>query len=708
MTEKTTLKEVIDKSFDKKDINEVYKLISENGFSATDLKVYYKKNSKSSSNPNVFKIKEFWNSKLPLLHLNDILKTDLKNSFLDHYFKKNKFCNHQLNQVLVSSCLSDFLVFFKMNKAFRYDDFMNSLADIVKSGKADTKLKIFHKEILEIQKASLNIKKKQDEIREQLAKNKLDYLLLGFTLWYQNLKVSPSVLDNKSNQTKHEMAAAEELNEVLKLYKNKKQKNISINSNSELQNLFDTNKSPHPILDKSKKTNAKVEVLQNISDLIDEAIKTTVFNYYIDLYLCGYAEIELIDNEEIELKTNKHFIRFNYNDIKTGVEEMYFLSKHKNNPQNYMINLEITEFYGFPSKFEWNNSSIDLEKIFKFLTDFSKFKGPEERKIAIIGDTPKVLKVYNKAPDLFAKYFDSNESITLFDYKELLSGIQEFFKWEKTEVENILNFLTFDLSAKDYPKNWMSFPFLRIDNKIIWLGSFLRDRRWENILINKIKLEKGFEKLRQIAASNFEIRMEELFRGKGFKTNRGYGFKNCDGESGEIDLIAYKDNYLFICEAKSSIRSDDFSHSVETQNRIFEGKAAHQLIKCDTNIIEKWDNIKSKLNIDKDLQIQDIKIIPLIVTDHFEGDSALYLGKYQKVSFLELDVIMNNTKKELLEKYLHHEKRNNPKKFDLWYGHDELKLEFIEQNIKDNSVWKGLEQLIDTNYRELTIPMMMD
>lgn len=704
MTEKTNIRQANDKSFDNEDVKSVYDLMTESDFSVTDLKIFYKKNRKA------FGKKEFWTSNLPLLHLNDILKTDLKNDFLDHYFKRNEFCNHQLNKALVSIRLSDFLLFFKMNKAFRHDDFMNSLERL---SRLDSNLKVFYKEVFGIRKASANINKKLDEIREKLAENKLDNLLLGFALWHQNLKVSPSILDNKSNQTKYEMAAAEELNEVLKLYKNKKLENIAINSNSELQDRFNINKSPHPILDKTKKTNAKDEVLQNISDLIDESIKTTALNYTIDFYLCGYADIEFIDSEEIELKTNKYFTIFSLNDTKKGAEEMYFLpsinellSKPKIMPHGFEINLNISSYYGVPKLY----GVLDFHKIFKLLDYFSIFKSPLTNSDARIKKKQHTLLK-------FREYFGLNESITLFDYKELLNGIQDFFQWENSETEILLNFLTFDLSSKKHPKNWLSYPFIRIQSKVFWLGTFCVDRRWDNILINKIKIEEGFVELKQKAASNFEIRMEELFRGKGFKTNRGYSFINRDGESGEIDLLAYKDNCLFICEAKSSIRSDDFSHSVETQNRIFEGKAAHQLIKYETNIKEDWGKIKEKLCIDKGLKLEDVKIIPLIVTDHFEGDLALYLDKYQKVSFLELDVIMNNNRKKLLEGYLFHEKGNNAKsrnlniedilkKCDLWHGHDELKVEFIEQNIKDNSVWKGLEPLIDTSYRKLTIPMM--
>jgi hypothetical protein len=248
-------------------------------------------------------------------------------------------------------------------------------------------------------------------------------------------------------------------------------------------------------------------------------------------------------------------------------------------------------------------------------------------------------------------------------------------------------------------------PFLKYQDNVLWLGSFLKGRRWDNVFLNKFKLDYEFKSVAKLISSNFERKIEELFSSNNFKTISSLPFKSSNGQSGDFDVLAFKDNFLIVCEAKTGVRSDEFIHAANSEAVRLEGCAADQLIKGINNINEDWTNLKSKLKISDSVRINEIKIIPLIVTDYFEGDLHLYKNSILKTSLLELEVNLQNQKQSLLEMYIMmqspmnsfnsalNEKRETPSNWDLWNGQKSCSVENLIQNIQSNAVWKELESI---------------
>ncbi len=700
MTEKLKIhSSSIDKALANKDFNSLLKLFANNSFSCTELLVFYKRNEQVLSSQN------FWNSELPHFHLQGILETDLKVTFLQLYFSNALFCNHELNKHLLVLAKADYIKHYKLWKAFEYSNFFDSVKQISKS---NTELERIVKEFEIIIKAQNRIEVEQKEDEQYFLQFTFDEVALAFTLFYYEFKQHDQILGNKSFQTKIEVALVDEMDRILSLFKGKPNLTFQFKSNDELQTLYQRNEAPHHILGKKGLHVPPEPKYELLYSLINRLIDRNGRRGQIQLYICGYADFESVILNPAPLRTNINYKIFSINDIKSVPEELYFskniADRDKNAPKSrtdISSKLETLKYYGVPELIQINGNSIEIKKVLQLLRHFSVYKGPVERTIF----PDKSFYVTNQGDKLFVELFGSNESITLFDFEKLYRGIATYFKWTELETKAILSFLTFDISHQNLPINWESSPFIKCNNHVMWLGSFLRDRRWDNILLNKLKKEPAYNKLVNTFSKNCELRVEELLNSKSFKTLSGLKFRSSNGQSGDFDVLAFRDNYLFVCEVKTGGRSNEFFHAAYSETVRLEGCAAEQLEKAIFNIKDDWENIKTILKIPKELLLDSVKIIPLIVTDYFEGDLQLYKSAYRKVSFLELDVILKNKKQDLMQLYdfiksntdSHNPERNRDRSiisnWDLWEGKKELDVETIIRNIEQNTIWKEIEMI---------------
>ena len=151
-----------DDRFKKRDFNSIHQNFQDEDLLPKDLLKFYKNYSRKK----LFKQPEFWNSSLPLLHLKEILESDIKMSFYKEYFSKNEFCNPVLDQQLVKISESEFLKYYKLFKAFRHEAFMNSLNDLT-SNRYKT-LKILAKEFNVIAKLTSDNSDQFERLRSNL------------------------------------------------------------------------------------------------------------------------------------------------------------------------------------------------------------------------------------------------------------------------------------------------------------------------------------------------------------------------------------------------------------------------------------------------------------------------------------------------------------------------------------------------------------
>lgn len=704
MTDKIKLYETeISKLLSKKDYDSISQFFLDKNLSATELLIFYRRKK------GILNDKTFWTSQLPHFHLQTVVESDFKITFLHSYLSSDQNCNNELNKHLAFVAKSDFIKFIKLWEVFNKSNFLNSLKAI---SLIDTEVERFAKEIDIIIKAQQKIAEEEKRDEKIILQHSFDEIALAFSLFYYDFKQRPETLSNKKWQTQVEMALVNEFDRVISIFKEQNNIQYQFVNNNELQEVFERNEAPHHTLGKKGLWTPVESKFQNLYSLINCMIDRNSRKGQIQLYLAGYFDFETIILNPAPLKSKSCYHLFKINDNKSLPEEFYFidlkiediLNRKPIAKTDITSSLNCLNFYGIPEFVKYTSKEIEVKKALQLLKYFSVYKGPKERQI--ISDGEKTTSfVINQGDEKFRELFGSNESITLFEYDKLLKGISSYFNWDEGETQSILSFLTFDLSTSDSPYSWVSKPFLKYQNNVIWLGSFLKDRRWDNIFLNKFKRDYEFKSLVKIIASNFERKIEELFRSSGFTTISSLPFKSSNGQSGDFDVLAIKDNFLIVCEAKTGIRSDEFLHAAKSEAVRLEGCAADQLVKAINNIKKDWTNLKLKLGISESLKIEDIKIIPLIVTDYFEGDLQLYKNSILKTSLLELEVNLKNNKQNLLEMYMVmqssmnrfnstlNENRKSPANWDLWNGQNNCSVENLIQNLESNAIWKELQSV---------------
>lgn len=700
MTDKIKLNDTeISKHLSNKDFESIFRLFTGEKFSITELLIFYRRKK------DILNDKSFWTSQLPHFHLQAVIESDFKITFLQAYFLSDLNCNDELNKHIAFVAKSDFIKFIKLWKVFNQINFYKSLKAISEN---DTDIEQFVKELDIIIKAQQKIKEEADIDEKQLLQYSFGEISLAFTLFYYEFKQSPQAAGNKKWQTSIEMTLVDELNNVLALFKGKDVMRFQFESNEEIQKEFQRNEAPHHTLGKQGLWTPLEEKYRLIFSLINRMIDRNSRKGQIKLYLSGYIDFETTILNPAPLKSNNNYRIFKINDNKSAPEELYFWGfkleditnlKQPSRTETKSI-LKNLKFYGIPTVVKHNGNDIEIEKVLKLLVSFSTFKGPKERQIISNGEE-SIAFVMNQGNEKFRQLFGSNESITLFDYENLFKGIMTYFNWSEQETKNILSFLTIEIVASNFPYTWISKPLLKFNNQVLWLGSFLKDRRWGNVLLNALKSGKGSKDI----ATNFEKQIEEIFKSNSFKTISGLRFTSSNGQSGDFDVLAFKDNYLIVCEAKSGIRSDEFDHAAKTETVRLEGCAADQLEKAIYNIKENWADLRLKLDISETIELSDIEIIPLIVADNFEGDLRLYKNTILKTSLLELEVNLKNKKKDLLEMYILMQRSSNNfssefkdsnisySNWDLWNGQNKCSVETLIQNIESNTIWKELETI---------------
>ncbi len=690
MTKKLKVhKNQIDIDLDEKNYNSLCQLFSTNKFSSTEVLVFYKQNIK------ILEFEEFWYSKLPNSYLKEILESDIKITFLKSYLEKSQNCNHELNKQLLVVAEADYCKHFKLWRAFEHQDFLNSFKKIAQG---NLRLERIVAELDLIISEQKSIDKEAEEHQKYFSEYSFGDIALGYILFHYSLNINDSGV-----ATQYEVALYEELNKQLHLCKGKGNITFSFANNEELQKQFQRNLGIHiPPDDK----------FLDLYDFIESSIKRKNDTNEVELYSCGYWDFVNTIQGQAPLIGNEEFRTFRVNNMKNVPEEFYFfganyfsvseqksflVSEQKRRTEIQPI-VEHFNFYGVSEVIKEHETSIDFEKVLLLLKCFSAFKSPTQ---------PSILGIMNQGDSLFIELFGGNESITLFDYDKLVVGVEKYFKWTAQEAKSVVEYLSFDIAGKNFPELWVYKPFMKLNNQVLWLGAFLRDRRWDNILLNRWKKEPEHKKLAQKFAKNFELKIAELFENKSFKVINNEKFTSSNGQSGDFDVLAFKDNHLFVCEAKMGNISDEFRHAAYSETVRLEGCAAEQLQKAVANIKEDWVAIKEKFGIDATVELSSIKIIPLIITNYFEGDLKLYKNLFKKISFLELDVILNNQKKKLFTKdylfplqfsnnqNLNFEKLAQHPKWiwDLWEGKKEISADVIVRNIKENVVWKEFEEM---------------
>ncbi len=447
--------------------------------------------------------------------------------------------------------------YFKLTFAHRKDEFSKAIKSI--SGKSAG----LHQFSREIEWVS-NLEKKLDKEWQQRLAYYLqfspDQLIFAFLLVHQEMKTSPSNHTNWHSLVALEIAMWDEMSDVLKEYASK--------SDPKVLNQYFTDQEK---IDREWHYFAKKEAFEKQPEiqvplpteyrLLTQLISTGSHAWFqraiTERYLAGLLNISFQEDgtaKPIETPAAK---RFEYDDRKSSYSEKYFcsvtgwmktlvLSTQNSNlpPIQYEIKVPITtlEFFGEPTTVTYRDEKTDLAKVFLLLQAFSAFKGPARLTVGgkkFLGKQPS-----NTGPVNFRNHLGPNESFSIFHLETLAKKVATVFNWKIEETQKLLDYLTWDIAGLNPPSHWREKPFLKIGDQIYWTGQIFLDRNWTHATHLRLRSKDFGPQFKNVLSARFEESVKRVFDHAGFKTLMSHRFKTQSGKSGDVDVIAFKNNCI--------------------------------------------------------------------------------------------------------------------------------------------------------------------
>jgi len=153
-----------------------------------------------------------------------------------------------------------------------------------------------------------------------------------------------------------------------------------------------------------------------------------------------------------------------------------------------------------------------------------------------------------------------------------------------------------------------------------------------NALVRK-KSKENDERQFSLAQEKF---LGERFASQGYSTLLSWEYDILNHGKGEVDLLAYKDGYLFVVEAKLTYFRNQL-HGIYALEDTFE-KAGNQLCRAMIAIEKEFASVKEALSIP--IEHEELVVMPLIVSTTPEFDFEKYSGCH-KLSQFELQGLLD-------------------------------------------------------------------
>ncbi|MCE7995312.1 MAG: hypothetical protein HEP71_25265 [Roseivirga sp.] len=474
------------------------------------------------------------------------------------------------------------------------------------------------------------------------------------------------------------------------------------------------------------------------TELIDFYFKLHEFEHYIDMYSYGYAEVEMLDSDEIQWKSTAAFVHHKRNDHKKKYAEGYMINRaalksgareSSMSVGQFKVSLAVAKskvYYKtlfLPLEARYNDTIIDLSKVFLLLASFSEYLMPAGNQWVAVGDS------VTKLPDVSAKHpLLPEDYLVRLDHQSMLEVISEVFGWEEQEVVQIVDFLTSYLDRSDAEIDLWTRPLVRHGSHVYWCSTYLRDRDWP-VLIQGRGAREQLNKKQKESDEQLEEDLANLFIDAGFEAVASRVYEIDKQTKPEIDVLAYADNTLFIIELKTTYLTEDPLRNLQYINRTYAEKAVDQLKRSKTFIEanfdgEKFRELKTELGIT--CSLEELSIRPLIVSNVFDGDDLVFDEEIMKISAFELSIILENDLfwvlnisvkvsgqeeipgLESMSIYAHEQMQNqNAKGFrnepidsskeacDLWSSKDSCSADDLITAIEQDKVWSFLDELWD-------------
>jgi len=601
-----------------------------------EVRVYLKQTSYLKSNKDS---KFFWQSTLPITWFNQISKETFLEELLFNYFRKQTLPNEAfLKQFFNSNKKPTLIKIIKLSEAFTLASHWESFSVF----QYDSQLKVLYKELQYIKTYRQYWETKAIEHNAFIKSIAFEDILFQMTMCYEDFKQHPGkATGNRSKRVSYEAILINLLNTFLKI-KNEdlKQKGIKVDNQYDV-NYYKTIPAE------------EYQVLKNkFREVVEFHFAKYDDEYQIKKYLSSFAEFEYIDGLESVLLTSKAHNLYRKTLEKGMYDETYLTNRVVNNKDqlikitvlpklwdrqlklDVLSSIEYFNFLNIPTQIsiKKENVSIDISKVLYLLKSFSLFFMLQES--MRIGDK----YISRQVPKLFKGLFYS-DYIVCYEKDDFIDKCVTYFKYSKEEIINILNFITLDLnddisSNLDIKQN----PLIKIGNQYFWMSSFMKDRRWEIALHNKL-VKDGLINQNKVSGQS-ETYLSNIFKEANFNAISGQRYKY-NNKSGEIDLLAYKDGVLFLGELKSTYVIEHMIKNSKYEVRQF-NKASEQLDLAKDYVVNNFEKIKNleELNIDCDLE--DLKIETIIISNIYQADHIMVNNKHLKVSLFELLIILKD------------------------------------------------------------------
>ncbi|MCG9875526.1 MAG: hypothetical protein MH321_12155 [Leptospiraceae bacterium] len=418
-------------------------------------------------------------------------------------------------------------------------------------------------------------------------------------------------------------------------------------------------------LQKAKEIMESIGKLYSIEEIIS---KYKNENYSIDFSDDALPVFSITNKEEL--------VQWIKNGEKYRYQYLYYIgfTKYLDPTTAYIENLPISEARGqkysfhvdrnyieqnlFVPDIEFNNQKINLFSMLYFL-HYLKYVS-NEHFVSKINNLllDKDLKKENsldllRVPFIVSSIQNQNSNgmaFSIWEKKEFINRIKGFILKKNLEInidelETIADLLSFDLNETKDLNGFSAYPFFRFENHYLinhlQLTSYELGRSIVEIVKRKVLEDNGNDYPIQ-----FENLIKKLFQHFDIPVIQGLKIQEEDLVT-DIDVVALQDNELLVIEAKYTyIRDTPLENSSHRINQLY--KAGEQLRKLEfylnsengkNSILKQFHDRKECLNTS---QIK--KIHYYIVTPTFEDDYKLVMNKYRKISYFELEMIVNDNK----------------------------------------------------------------
>lgn len=244
-----------------------------------------------------------------------------------------------------------------------------------------------------------------------------------------------------------------------------------------------------------------------------------------------------------------------------------------------------------------------------------------------------------------------NDALPVFfrSYSALLKQSDEINGLKKETSRKALPVFTNNIQTQTQePVNVSNKPFVKNGRNIYWIAGILSNRNYA-VMLQNIVLDMDKKQSEDGARNRYAKRAEENLAGW-FQRNEFLclpGFPHADGSNREIDLLAFRDNTLFICQVKSTFYRTTIQeiHSHFTDERTGIKKAIKQLSHDLVYIRNNWEVIADELGVV--CPLEKLTIVPLAITTTLEpGDGQFNVEgiKGYIVPLFEMNVILADTK----------------------------------------------------------------